>query len=174
MGKKATFQIQIMNIMRMLMASIIIVFISLFFPACRTITENSLANQWIDALNHHDTNAIAKMYDDSATIESPNWEGVKTGPDEIRTIYRRYFSSTPDLTQKITHVLTSDSCVVIEYDSWGTLQNPEKLTPDYMRGKKYLLHNCTRMSLNKGKIMRQQTFFDQVSFLRQMGFFEER
>lgn len=159
--------------MRILMASTIIVFISLFFTGCGTMTENSLANKWIDALNRHDTNAIARLYDDSATIESPNWEGIKTGPDEIRTIYSRYFSSK-DLTQKITHVLASDTCLVIEYDSWGVLQNPEKLTPEYMRGKKYLLHNCTRMNLIKGKIIRQKTYFDQVAFLRQMGFFEER
>jgi steroid delta-isomerase-like uncharacterized protein len=158
----------------MLMISIIAAFIFLFFPGCRTMSENSLANKWIDALNRHDTNAIAGMYDDSATIESPNWEGAKTGPDEIRAIYRRYFSSTPDLAQKITHVLASDTCIVIEYDSWGVLQNPEKLTPEYMRGKKYLLHNCTRISLIKGKIIRQKTYFDQVAFLRQMGFFDER
>jgi len=135
---------------------------------------NALANAWIGALNRHDTVAISNLYDDHATIESPNWEGVKTGRAEIRSIYGRYFSSTPDLSQKITHILSSDTCLVIEYDSWGVLQNPENLTPDYMRGKKYRLHNCTRMSLQNGKIIRQITYFDQVSFLRQMGFFDER
>ena len=91
----------------------------------------------------------------------------------MRTIYRRYFSSTPDLEQKITHLVSTDSCLVIEYDSWGTLSNPEQQTPEYMRGKKYLLHNCTRMTVREGKIIQQKTYFDQVSFLRQMGFFEE-
>ena len=146
------------------------------FLACHDFMHNkdSLAITWIDALNRHDTIAISKMYDDSATIESPNWEGVKTGPGEIRTIYHHYFSSTPDLTQKITHLVSTDTCLIIEYDSWGVLQNPEKLTPDYMRGKKYLLHNCTVMSLMKGKILKQKIYFDQVSFLRQMGFFDEK
>jgi steroid delta-isomerase-like uncharacterized protein len=162
--------------MRKLIASSTPVFLFCFLLACQDSGHagNSFASAWIDALNRHDTTAIAKMYDDSATIESPNWEGVKAGPVEIKTIYSRYFSTTPDLSQKITHLLSSDTCLVIEYDSWGVLQNPEKLTPDYMRGKKYLLHNCTRMSLMNGKIIRQKTYFDQVSFLRQMGFFDER
>ena len=162
--------------MRRLMAPMVLFIIVWLIPACRNNTESgiSLANAWIDALNRHDTIAIARMYEDSATIESPNWEGQKKGPAEIRAIYRRYFSSTPDLTQKITHLIATDTCLVIEYDSWGTLEHPEKLTPDYMRGKKYLLHNCTRMNLINRKILRQTTYFDQVSFLRQMGFFDER
>jgi steroid delta-isomerase-like uncharacterized protein len=162
--------------MRKLMVSIVPLFVYLLFPACQNSPKdgNFIANEWISALNRHDTTAIARMYDDSATIESPNWEGMKTGPAEIRTIYRRYFSSTPDLIQKITHLIATDTCLVIEYDSWGTLAHPEELTPDYMRGKKYLLHNCTRMNLANGKIIRQTTYFDQVSFLRQMGFFDER
>jgi steroid delta-isomerase-like uncharacterized protein len=154
---------------------IVFVLLSCYFLACHDRqTGETLALAWIDALNNHDTNSIASLYNDSATIESPNWEGIKTGPAEIRTIYHRYFSSTPDLSQKITHLLSTDTCLVIEYDSWGVLQNPEKPTPDYMRGKKYLLHNCTVMSLRNGKIVRQKTYFDQVSFLRQMGFFDER
>ncbi|MFI5157109.1 MAG: nuclear transport factor 2 family protein [Chitinophagales bacterium] len=132
-----------------------------------------LALSWMDAMNRHDTTALASFYADSASVESPNWEGVKTGQAAMRTIYRRYFSSTPDLEQKITHLVSNDSCLVIEYDSWGTLDNPEQQTPEYMRGKKYLLHNCTRMTFQDGKIIQQKTYFDQVSFLRQMGFFEE-
>src|SRR5262249_31694426 len=125
--------------MRTLGLLTILILLSCLLTDCHGFSQSGdgLARAWIDALNKHDTNGIASLYDDSATIESPNWEGIKTGPSEIRTIYRRYFSSTPDLAQKITHLVTTDTCLVIEYDSWGVLQNPEKLTPDYMRGKKY-------------------------------------
>ncbi len=135
--------------------------------------NDQLALSWVEAMNRHDTTVLASFYADSASVESPNWEGFKRGQAEMRTIYRRYFSSTPDLEAKITHLVSTDSCLVIEYDSWGTLENPELQTPEYMRGKKYLLHNCTRMTLQDGKIIQQKTYFDQVSFLRQMGFFEE-
>src|SRR5215467_10276136 len=130
-----------------------------------------LAYSWIDALNRHDTDAIAKMYADNAQLESPNWEGIKTGAPEAKTVYHRYFTSTPDLQQQITHLVVTDSNIVVEYISTGTLQNPEKNTPEYMRGKKYTLHNCTRLNIDHGKIIMQVNYFDQVAFLRQVGFF---
>ena len=133
----------------------------------------TMANAWMDALNRHDTDAIAKMYSTDAQLESPNWEGVKTGRVAAMEVYGRYFSSTPDLQQKMTHLVTTDSNIVIEYVSWGTLLNPEKNTPDYMRGKKYTLQNCTRLDVRNGKIVRQVNYFDQVAFLRQVGFFDQ-
>lgn len=133
----------------------------------------TMANVWMDALNRHDTDAIAKMYADDAQLESPNWQGVKTGSAGAMDVYGRYFISTPDLQQKMTHLITTDSNIVIEYISWGTLLHPEKSTPEYMRGKKYTLQNCTRLDIRNGKIVRQVNYFDQVSFLRQVGFFDQ-
>jgi steroid delta-isomerase-like uncharacterized protein len=133
----------------------------------------TMANAWMDALNRHDTDAIAKMYSDDAQLESPNWQGVKTGSAGAIEVYGRYFISTPDLQQKITHLITTDSNIVIEYVSSGTLLHPEKSTPEYMRGKKYTLQNCTRLDVINGKIVRQMNYFDQVAFLRQVGFFDQ-
>src|SRR5690242_16973906 len=121
----------------------------------------AMANAWMDALNRHDTDAIAKMYSEDAQLESPNWQGTKTGSAGAMDVYGRYFTSTPDLQQKMTHLITTDSNIVIEYVSWGTLLNPEKNTPDYMRGKKYTLQICTRLDVRNGKIVRQINYFDQ-------------
>jgi steroid delta-isomerase-like uncharacterized protein len=133
----------------------------------------TIATAWMDALNRHDTDAIAKMYSDNAQLESPNWEGAKTGRAGAREVYGRYFLGTPDLQHKMTHLITTDSNIVIEYISTGTLSNPEKNTPEYMRGKKYTLRNCTRLDVVNGKIVRQINYFDQVAFLRQVGFFDQ-
>ena len=134
----------------------------------------AIAIKWIDLLNKHDSIALAALYSDSAKIQSPNWEGTKTGLAEIRGVYSRYFTSTPDLHHKINHFISADTAVIIEYDFYGTLSNPEESTPAYMRGKKYSLSACTIMSIRNGKIIRQHSYFDQVSFLRQMGFFEQK
>ena len=151
--------------------------LAMLLSACRSDlseTNRKTAMRWLDAMNHHDTAALGLLYADSARLESPNWDGVKTGTRELKTIFSRYFSSTPDLQQEMTHLITTDSAIVLEYRSWGRLLNPENNTPAYMRGKAYTLYNCTRMTLVDGKIQAQKTYFDQVSFLRQMGFFEER
>ncbi|MBS1596579.1 MAG: ester cyclase [Bacteroidetes bacterium] len=138
-----------------------------------SVTNNrKLAFAWIEAINKHDTSAIAFFYDDLIQLESPNWEGTKHGKAELDETNRRYFSSTPDLRYELSNIVATDSAVVIEYRSYGTLLNPEQNTPAYMRGKKYSLQNCTRMDIRNGKIIKQASYFDQVAFLRQMGFFD--
>lgn len=140
----------------------------------QTLNTRDLATEWINILNKHDTIALASLYSDSVQLESPNWEGIRTGLAVVKETYSRYFTSTPDMQQEITDIIATDSTIVIEYTFRGTLLNPEKNTPEYMRGKKYNLSACTVMSIRKGKITKQQTYFDQVSFLRQVGFFDQR
>jgi len=135
-------------------------------------SSSAIARAWLEDLNQHDTLALAGLYADSARVFSPNWEGAKVGPAGVREAYHRYFSSTPDLQHEITRLLATDTVLVIEYIFRGTLQNPEPPTPDYMKGKKYELRCCTRIDLRGGKIYRQDSYFDQVAFLRQVGFFE--
>jgi steroid delta-isomerase-like uncharacterized protein len=132
-----------------------------------------LVRTWMEDLSRHDTMALAGLYAESAQLYSPNWEGAETGPAGARKVYRRYFSSTPDLTHELTHLIATDSAVVIEYIFHGTFQNPEAGTPAYMQGKKYKLSACTRMDIHDGKIQRQVSYFDQVAFLRQVGFFDQ-
>jgi steroid delta-isomerase-like uncharacterized protein len=136
--------------------------------------NRELVSTWIALLNSHDTVKLEQLYDPQCMLRSPNWDGVVTGSREAKTVYARYFRSTPDLHHEITRVLATDSSAVIEYSSAGTFLHPEMGTPEYMRGKKYILDNCTVMDIREGKILHQSTYFDQVSFLRQMGFFDPR
>ncbi|MDE3058809.1 MAG: ester cyclase, partial [Bacteroidota bacterium] len=79
-----------------------------------------------------------------------------------------------DLKYEMTHEVIGKNSAVVEYSSSGTLENNEKGVPAYMRGKKYVLKNCTRMDFENGKIVSEATYFDQVSFLKQMGYFEQK
>ncbi len=126
-----------------------------------------------DAMNRHDPDAIALLYADSASVQSPNWQEAIRGPAEVRSVYGRYFKSSPDLKYTITRVVETNKSVVVEYTSEGTIEHNEQGVPDYMRGKHYVLKNITRMDIAGGRIVDETTYFDQVSFLRQMGFFEQ-
>ncbi len=126
-----------------------------------------------EQMNRHDSNAVAAFFADTARISSPNWEGYKTGPAGAREVYGRYFTGSPDIHYTITRLTTCDSAAVVEYSATATFSQPEKGTPGYMRGKKYTLFQCTRMNIHDGKITSDATYFDQVSFLRQVGFFEQ-
>lgn len=137
-------------------------------------TMRQLAATWIADLNRHDTNALALLYLDTAKLFSPNWEGARIGPDGARTVYSRYFTGTPDLTHEMTNLIVTDQAIVIEYTSHGTFTHPEPGTPEYMRGKAYTLQTCTRLDIQNGRIARQVNYFDQVAFLRQVGFFDQK
>ena len=125
------------------------------------------------ALTDHDVKAIAAGYADDAQAFSPNWEGAKTGVAGITEVYNRYFSSTPDLTYKVLNTINAGDNVAVEYTSGGTLSNPESGTPDYMKGKKYSLTYCAVFTIKNGKIVKESDYFDQVAFLKQVGFFEQ-
>jgi SnoaL-like domain len=118
-----------------------------------------LAAKWIALLNLHDSVGLEKLYDKDCQLLSPNWEGTKTGARGAKEVYSRYFSSTPDLDNRLTHLIATDSALVLEYVSSGTLSNPEKNTPAYMQGKKYSLLNCTRMDIRDGKILKTGRIF---------------
>lgn len=133
-----------------------------------------IAQCWLDVLNRHDLEALTRLYDDSVQAESSGWEDIKRGPLAIKEAYGRYFLSSPDLRYTLTNLVISDHALVLEYSSAGTMQHLENQVPAYMGGKKYILRNCTRMDIREGKIFKQVTYFDQVSFLRQMGFFDQR
>jgi steroid delta-isomerase-like uncharacterized protein len=143
-------------------------------PAQMHRTPRQLAEIWMQDLNQHDTVALAALYLDDAQILSPNWEGPKWGPGGVREVYSRYFAGTPDLQHQLTHLIVTDSFLVIEYTSKGTFTHPEAGTPAYMQGKSYTLQTCTRLDIRGGRIARQVNYFDQVAFLRQVGFFDQK
>ncbi|MBS1946912.1 MAG: nuclear transport factor 2 family protein [Bacteroidetes bacterium] len=133
-----------------------------------------IGTEWISLLNRHDSIRLAILYSENAQVSSPNWEGTKEGRTEIRAIYGRYFSSTPDLRYILSDIITTDTAIVLEYEFYGTLSAPEPSTPAYMKGKKYSLKGCTVMHVRNGMITKQEFYFDQLAFLRQMGFFEQK
>jgi len=139
------------------------------FSQSPKLIENHFA-----ALNRHDVKAIAEGYADSTKVYSPNWEGAKSGIAGIADVYTRYFKSTPDLSYKITNIIDAGDNVVVEYTATGTLSNPEGATPAYMKDKKYTLSYCAIFSIKNNKITKETDYFDQVAFLRQVGFFDQK
>jgi hypothetical protein len=61
----------------------------------------------------------------------------------------------------------------VEYTFGGTLSNPEAGTPEYMKDKKYMTQGCVIFVLKGNKIVKETNYFDQVAFLRQVGFFDQ-
>jgi steroid delta-isomerase-like uncharacterized protein len=152
---------------------IIMALILLTVADCAYSQSTDLISGHFEALTKHDVKAIAAGYADSAKVYSPNWEGAKTGQAGIIEVYTRYFTSTPDLSYKVNHIVYAGDNVVAEYTVTGTLSRPEGNTPAYMKDKKYTLDYCAVFSIKGDKIIKETDYFDQVAFLRQVGFFDQ-
>ncbi|MDE3144217.1 MAG: nuclear transport factor 2 family protein [Bacteroidota bacterium] len=160
-----------------LKSSLSVVFIFIVFTAFsqnRNHSLNKIITQYFLLLNKHDTVAVSKMYSDTAILQSPNWEGNKKGQQGAREVYSRYFISSPDLKFTITHLVITGHTAIVEYTSEGTMVHPEDDDAKYMNGKHYRLMNITRFEIKENKIVAAISYFDQVAFLRQVGFFNQR
>ena len=144
------------------------------FTSCNS-SQNKLQEMvtaHFDALNHHNLDALASQYNDSSKIASVGWDGIKTGAKAVRENYKRYFTTSPDLIYVVKNTVIHNNIAIVEYTSTGTMAKPEKGEPDFMTGKKYTLQNCTVFTFAEGKISTEMTYFDQVAFLRQVGYFD--
>ncbi|MFI5161528.1 MAG: nuclear transport factor 2 family protein [Sphingobacteriales bacterium] len=145
----------------------------LAFTANFVLAQSTLIEDHYKAINAHDVKTIAAEYTTDAQLFSPNWEGAEKGIEGATGVFTRYFKSTPDLIYTVTNTINAGNTVTVEYAFTGTLSNPETGTPDYMKGKKYTLNGCAIFELKDNKIVKETNYFDQVAFLRQVGFFDQ-
>ncbi len=132
-----------------------------------------LVQQYFALCNLHDSVAAAAMFANHAELYSPNWSGAEIGQKGATAVLHRYFVSTPNLQFHITHTIYSNNEAVVEYTATGTLLHGEAGTPAYMIGKQYILKEITRFTFADNLIISSVTYFDQVSFLKQVGFFDQ-
>lgn len=137
-------------------------------------TPRDIVEQRFDAMNRHDIGALKALLADTVRGESVGWDSVLIGPTRVSEAYKRYFTSSPDLSYRVTRILDAGKSLTVEYTSEGTIEKNEPQVPSYMRGRHYVLKNCTIFDIDNGKIVHESTYFDQVSFLRQMGYFSHQ
>lgn len=132
----------------------------------------SVIEKRFQCMNRHDLPAMENLYDASSIGYSVGWPDTAVGVKAIIEKYKRYFISTPDLYYQIIHTYTTTAGIVVEYTSGGTLTKNETGVPAEWLGKKYTLRNCTIFQVKNDKIIMESSYFDQVSFLKQMGYFK--
>ncbi len=158
------------------MKSIIYIFcfsIPFLSAAQNEATTVKIVHQFFDAVNAHDTVAIANLFSDNAKGESPNWGEAQTGAKAIAHEFARNLAADSMLHFTTQHLIDAKNTVVAEYIFKGTITYSASEVPAYMHGKNYEFPACTIFNILNGKITAIKSYFDQVIFLRQMGFFEQ-
>src|SRR5580765_9042536 len=116
------------------------VFYMLLFMPCiyfnaHSQTISDIITQRFQFLNHHDLQQLGSLYADSAVLESPNFNETKKGPAAVKEVYERYFTTSPDLSYKVTRILVGDTFAVVTFTSTGTMEHLESSVPEYMKNK---------------------------------------
>jgi steroid delta-isomerase-like uncharacterized protein len=122
-----------------------------------------------EAFNRHDAEVMASFYAEDVFVDSPDFSAPKRTPKEVAVNYRNYFASTPDIKDDVTNIIVSGNKVIVEFVSSGTIQNPAPDDPPTMKGKKFSLKICSILEIKNGKVVRDITYYDQLSFLKQVG-----
>ena len=121
------------------------------------------------AFNRHDVEAMAALYSDDAFIDSPDFDAPKRGQQAIREIYTKYFRQTPDIRDDVKSIVACGDKVFVEFVSSGTIENPPSYAPPQMKGKKFAVKMVSVLEIKNGKIVRDVIYYNQLSFLKQIG-----
>lgn len=161
----------------MIRLTLLAVTVTLMVAGCSTSNQEliTLAQKRFTTMQAHDLHALGALYADCAKVESTGFDKPALGAAGVEEAYRRYFKSSPDLNYHLERMTVGADAVVLEYTSSGTMTQSdlEVPIPEYFRGKPYTLHHATRITVKDGRIAAEMTWFDQVAFLRQMGFFDQ-
>jgi ketosteroid isomerase-like protein len=98
----------------------------------------SIANQWFEAFNRHDLEALLALYDDNAShyspklkIHQPETEGLIKGKAQLRAWWKDAFERLPALQYEPLVILHNEHCLFFEYlrhtPLEATMQIAEKL-----------------------------------------------
>lgn len=71
-------------------------------------------------------------------------------------------------------MIDANNSVVAEYNFTGRISSTAPEVPAYMHGKNYEFKACSIFDISNGKITAIRSYFDQVAFLKQMGFFQNQ
>ena len=120
----------------------------------------------------HDVEKIASLLTDDCIHEDmgagDTWEGRET----LVAYYKEFFRDTPDFAVDVSNIIVGEGgdWVVME----GVMSGSETVTlGEKTSTGKYRIRVADVVELREGKIRRESTYYDGVTFLRQVGVLPE-
>ena len=119
-----------------------------------------------DAMMRHDAAAIAALYAEDGSLESP-WAGTATGPIAIEEVHRAWFTAFPDATLESRELVIDDDRVAWLVQVAGTQ------TGAFMgfapTRKPFQFLGVLLFTLGDGRIERDRRIYDFTGLLIQIG-----
>jgi steroid delta-isomerase-like uncharacterized protein len=131
----------------------------------------NLVKKEIDSLNSHNLEASVQNYSDSFKGMDSGYSHPLTKQD-IRKDNQAFLSAFPDLRIEVKDWVAQGDKVAISWIAYGTQKNPLE-TPTMgaipATNKSITVPGTTFYEIRNGMIVREDTYYDQVAFLTQLG-----
>lgn len=133
---------------------------------------NTIAARLTQAFNSHDPAAVGQLYSIDQITLLPGAPQPIVGREAKQDMLAGYFRALPDLKLEIPLVICSGDYIVCEGTLAGTntgpLESPEGEVP--ATGRRVLLPLVFVLKVGSdGLVHEDHTYFDEASFMRQLG-----
>ena len=129
--------------------------------------STELLQNWIDAFNAHDVDALVEGYSPEAVnLQVAVGEPV-IGTDGIKDDFEAFFSAFPDTYAKVENLMGDDDWAAWEWLGVGTLTGEFLGTEP--TGKSYELRGCGFFWFKENKIILQRGYWDKETWFSQIG-----
>jgi steroid delta-isomerase-like uncharacterized protein len=132
-----------------------------------------VSDRYTDLINAHDAEGIAALFADDGVLTDPT--GEYRGREAIGEYWQGFFQAFPDISGSDEFTAESGDTAINEWRASGTnegpLETPEGTIP--ATGKRATLRGCEVITVRSGSITSHRIYYDQLSFLGQLGLVPE-
>jgi steroid delta-isomerase-like uncharacterized protein len=144
------------------------------FEEVRQMAEaREVSDRYTDLINAHDAEAIGALYAEDGVLSDPS--GEFRGREAIVQYWNGFFQAFPDMSGGDEFKADSGDTAINEWTASGTnqgpLETPEGTLP--ATGKRMTIRGCDAITVQEGRITSHRVYYDQLTFLTQLGLVPE-
>lgn len=121
-----------------------------------------------EAFNRGDLDAAIKAYAQDARVIDHAQGTTAKGPEEARAFFAEWRTAFSDAIASDLHIVDARDTVVVQFTAGGTNDGP--FGPYPPTGRRAMVPFCNVLRFNgEGRIVSDELYYDQLSFLVQLG-----
>ena len=126
-----------------------------------------LLQNWIDAFQRRDTDAVVACYaDDAVNFQVAAGEPV-VGIEQITIDTAEFFRGFPDAWSRVENLIGDGAWAAWEWVGGGTFTG--EFYSNQPTGKTFEIRGCGFFNFRDGKIVYQRGYWDKLSWFKQVG-----
>lgn len=131
----------------------------------RVILHRTVVNQWIEAFNGHNVQAIVLLYADNAELYDSGMKHPRLGRVEIEQWFTTRFRTMPSITYTPAGQLFSETQVAV---TWTVRGHGPRLLGQSWLIRPFQVDGVSIFTLEDGHIKRQRGYYDHLATLEQI------